>query len=201
MRRRAWLIPLGLLLAACGSSNATSPPATPTQQPQRTATTVVRATPRATASTLPRPGSTPAVPPATAVVVAASTPYMTFLAATCHALAAGDAATISNELPYYQYNSGVRYGLLGDGEGQTGDPSLLGTWLQGGSVRCQDYTPDLSRHGTLLTSGWSQQGGWALLELDTYSGAWKINDFTFGGRAALYQAMQTSHPIVQFHGH
>jgi hypothetical protein len=68
-------------------------------------------------------------------------------------------------------------------------------------VRCQDYTPDIAGHGTLLTSGWSQQGGWSLIELDTYGGAWKINDFTFGDRAALYRAMQTSQPIVQFRGH
>jgi hypothetical protein len=200
MRRLGWLFPLGLLLAACGSSNASLPSTTPTRPAQPTAAATHPATPRATAATRPHPGSSPVTSPATPVVVAASNPYLAFLTATCRALAAGDAATITNELPYYQYNSGVRYGFLGDGEGQTGDPSLLGTWLQGGSVRCQYYTPDSAGHGTLLTSGWTRPGGWALIELDTYGGAWKINDFTFGGRSALYQAMQTSHPIVQYHG-
>ena len=147
-------------------------------------------------------------PKATRVPTAAPTPvvtvgssYAAFIDASCHAFAAGDTNTISNELPYYQYNSGLRYGTLGDGEGQTGDPSLLGTWLQGGTVRCQYFTPDVAGHGTLLTSGWQQPGGWSLIELDTFNGAWKINDFTFGDCASLYRAMQTSQPIVTYHGH
>ena len=45
------------------------------------------------------------------------------------ALARKDSSTVTKALPYYQYNSGLRYGMLGDGEGQTGDPGSMATWL------------------------------------------------------------------------
>ncbi|GAC1445531.1 MAG: hypothetical protein NVSMB52_06910 [Chloroflexota bacterium] len=101
-------------------------------------------------------------------------------------------------LPYYQYNSGVRYGRLGDGEGQTGDPALIGTWLAGTSIKCVLFTGDVAGHGTVLTSGWAQPGGWNLIEMDTFNGVWKINDFTFGDRSALYQAMQATRPVLKY---
>jgi len=203
MRRLVALSVIGLLLAACGSGHSASPTPVPTHvaQAERTPTPTTvpvkphpRATPVPTRSNSTGPSSPPP-PPASPP----SSPYLAFLSATCRAFASGDAATISNELPYYQYNSGVRYGSLGDGEGQTGDPSLLGTWLQGGTVRCEYYTPDIAGHGTFLASGWNQPGGWSLIELDIFNGAWKINDFTFGSRGALYQAMQTSQPILAYH--
>lgn len=127
--------------------------------------------------------------------------YHDFLRTICNALARSDASAIKARLPYYQYNSGLRYGVLGDGEGRTADPGLLDTWLQASPVRCQFYTPDLAGHGTLLASGWKQQpGGWGLIEMDTFNGTWKINDFTFGPRGALYFAMQTSHPVLVYRG-
>jgi hypothetical protein len=196
VRRQAPLLLIALLAAACGSSAAPRP--THVAQARPTATQASHAIP--TANT--HPGTAPTTV-ATSAALPAATPtagYSAFLATTCHALATASAATISGELPYYQYNSGLRYGTLGDGEGQTGDPGLLSTWLQGSSVRCQFYTPDVAGHGTLLTSGWNQPGGWSLIELDTFGGAWKINDFTFGDRSALYRAMQTSQPILGYHG-
>lgn len=195
MRRLAPLLVVALLLAACGSSHATPPKASATHVAQVPSTPAPKAT---RASVHPAATTAPAVAPTPAPTASAG--YTGFLASMCHAFSASDAATITNDLPYYQYNSGVRYGSLGDGEGQTGDPSILGTWLQGANVRCQFYTPDEAGHGTLLTSGWNQPGGWSLIEVDTFNGAWKINDFTFGDRAALYHAMQTSQPILTYHG-
>jgi hypothetical protein len=55
----------------------------------------------------------------------------------CAALPRKDAPTVIRDLPYYQYNSGLRYGTLGDGEGQTGDPSLMATWLVHTHVQCR----------------------------------------------------------------
>jgi len=99
----------------------------------------------------------------------------------------------------YQYNTGVRYGNLGDGEGQSADPSILSTWLGSAVISCRYYTPDVAGHGTLLTSGWRLAGGWGLIEMDNLDGTWKINDFTFGTSSALYYAMHTSHPILAYH--
>src|SRR5947209_4389513 len=198
VRRTALLLVLGLLLAACGSSRATAPTPAATHvaqaQPSPTATSAAGTPASVHPTATSRPVSSKPRP-------AASSSYISLLSTTCHAFAAADANTVSNELPYYQYNSGLRYGILGDGEGQTGDPSLLGTWLQGGAVRCEYYTPDTSGHGTALASGFKQPGGWGLIEFDTFNGVWKINDFTFGDRASLYRAMQTSQPVLVYHGH
>ena len=101
---------------------------------------------------------------------------------------------------YYQYNSGLRWGMLGDGEGHTDDPGLLNTWLSSSSVQCRSFTPGVAGHGTLMTSGWSQPGPWGLIEMDVSNGRWKINDFTFGGRGPLAQAMQVGHPILPYQG-
>jgi hypothetical protein len=109
-----------------------------------------------------------------------------------------DAGTVINQLPYYQYNSGLRYGMLGDGEGETGDPSLMRTWLSRSGVQCKYFTPDVAGHGTVLTRGWAQPGGWGLIEMDTFNGHWKINDFTFGGGPALYHAMRVAGPILAY---
>ena len=72
--------------------------------------------------------------------------------------------------------------MMGDGEGQTGDPSLFSTWLAHGPATCVSYSPDAAGHGTLLTRGWPLGGGRALIDLDTFNGTWKFNDFTFGTR-------------------
>ena len=202
VRRAGALLLLAALLAGCGSGGTAAGKPRPTRVAQANPTaspTVTRSgSPPSTATTKPGPRPTPNTAPT--AVPALSSPYRSFLGSLCHAIAAADATAVSNDLPYYQYNTGVRYGVLGDGEGQTGDPSLLGAWLQGGTVRCQYYTPDVAGHGTVLASGWKQPGGWGLIELDTFNGAWKINDFTFGDRTSLYRAMQTSQPILVYHG-
>jgi hypothetical protein len=146
----------------------------------------------------------PASPPPLPTIVrsvALSPSYRGFLKTLCDALVHRDASTLRNDLPYYQYNSGLRYGMLGDGEGTTGDPALLASWLVGGSVRCARVTADIDGHGTVLTGGWvGAPASWSLIEMDTYGGTWKINDFTFGRRNALYSAMQNSpQRIVTYH--
>ena len=113
-----------------------------------------------------------------------------------------DSSALRNDLPYYQYNSGLRYGMLGDGEGRTGDPALLTAWLAGGNVRCRLITRDIAGHGTVLAGGWTAAPGpWSLIEMDTYNGTWKVNDFTFGNHSDLYAAMQTtSAPLEVYRG-
>jgi hypothetical protein len=149
---------------------------------------VVARSPTATARSVPSP---------TAVV---GRPFATFLSLICRAFSSRDAGTVINSLPYYQYNSGLRYGMLGDGEGHTADPSLMRSWLAGSNVRCVAFTPGVAGHGTVLTSGWKVPAIWSLVELDIFNGHWKINDFTFGTRAALYASMQTARPILPYHG-
>jgi hypothetical protein len=118
----------------------------------------------------------------------------------CSAFQRRDAAAIIKSLPYYQYNSGLRFGLFGDGEGQTGNPSLMRRWLSGSAVRCTYVTPDRHGHGTLLAGIWKQPAPWALMTIDTFNGRWKINDFTFGQQARLFAAMHTTRPILPFKG-
>jgi len=203
VRRLATLMLLALVITGCGSSMASSPTATP----PASATPTARPQPLASATSVRPKGSTTAVvrqatavPPKPVPTVAVSNDYASFTATICHSFAAHDATTIINSLPYFQYNSGLRYGTMGDGEGQTADPALVHTWLASAKVTCNFFTRDVAGHGTLLASGWTQPGGWALLDLDTYGGHWKINDFTFGDRATLYNAMQTGGPIVPFRG-
>jgi hypothetical protein len=100
---------------------------------------------------------------------------------------------------YYQYNSGLRWGMLGDGEGHTSDPSLMSTWLASTRPRCVSFSSGAGGHGNVLTSGWVQPAAWGIVELDNVNGHWKINDFTFGSQGALAHAMQVSRPIIQYH--
>ena len=175
-------ISVGGLFAA--ATRTPTPTGTPTPAPSPIAT---RVPPTATA----RPTPTPTISPA----------YAAFVRTLCSAFAARNAGAVINSLPYYQYNNGLRYGNLGDGEGQTGDPSLMNTWLAGAHVRCINFTPDVAGHGALLTAGWAKPNQPAsLLELDTFNGHWKINDFTFGSHAALYGAMQTAGPVLAYRG-
>jgi hypothetical protein len=176
---------LGVLLVAlagCGSGNSSPPPTlTPT---------AVKVAVIPTSTTAPAPTATATVSPA----------YRSFLNSICAAFGRSDAGAIINSLMYYQYNSGLRYGTLGDGEGQTGDPSLMRTWLSGRRVQCRYFTPDSAGHGTVLTAGWQSPGRWSLIELDTVQGHWKINDFTFGNQGSLFRAMRVAGIILPYHG-
>jgi hypothetical protein len=114
-------------------------------------------------------------------------------------MSTGDAATVTAHLMHYQYNSGLRWGMLGDGEGTTSDPSVMSTWLSASHPRCQSYSPNIAGHGTLLTSGWSSPGPWSLLDLDLLNGQWTINDFTFGPRDRVARAMhQVNRPVLAY---
>lgn len=180
------IIPTAVIALACAgcSTFATSPKATPTSMATSTAS------PKATPTSIG-----PVIP----TNFKPSPQYRAFVHSMCSAFAARSAGTIQSDLMNYQYNTGVRYGALGDGEGQTADASVLPGWLSAPAhVRCNYYTPDIAGHGTLLTSGWTQSGSWSLIEMDTINGAWKINDFTFGTSSALYQAMQTTHPVLKY---
>lgn len=211
MRRSATLMLLALVITGCGTSAASSPTSTPaalataTARPQQLPSDT-GPVPKSSATAGPAGKATAvvrqptAVPPKPVPTVAVSRDYASFTATICHSFGTHDASTIINALPYFQYNSGLRYGTMGDGEGQTADPTLLRTWLASAKVSCNYITRDVAGHGTLLASGWTQPGGWSLIELDTYGGHWKINDFTFGDRATLYNAMQTGGPIVPFRG-
>jgi hypothetical protein len=108
---------------------------------------------------------------------------------------------VTNLLPYFQYNSGLRYGMLGDGAGQSTDPSSMQTWMRGAHIRCTYMTAGIAGHGVLLSRGWNFPGGWGLIEADQYPNGWRINDFTFGSRASLYRAMETDNPILRYPHH
>lgn len=177
---------LVLALAGCGSSAA---PAAPTPTAVATATGVPATVPGARSNATPRPAA-----------VAVDGGFASIVRVICGALARRDAGTVTAALPYYQYNSGLRYGMLGDGEGQTGDPSLMTTWLAHSHVQCKLQSSGSHEHGTVLATGWPQPGGTALIEFDTYSGRWKINDFTFGVYGPLARAIQTAGPIVPYTG-
>lgn len=183
MRRILLLAALLVILAGCGTQAATPTPA-------------VTSTPKAAAGST----ATPKPARATATVVV-SPAYMSFLRTLCQAMSSGNATAVTTHLMHYQYNSGLRWGMLGDGEGQTADPSTMSTWLSGSHVQCRSYSPNIAGHGTLLTSGWARPGAWSLLDLDLLNGQWVINDFTFSTGPALAQAMHgVSHPIITYRG-
>lgn len=195
MRRILPLVSLVFLLGACASNSSGNNKPTAVANVHATAAATKAATPNSTPGAHVTRTAAPLQPE-----VASSKPYTTFLASICHALTTRDASTLTAALPYYQYNSGLRYGLLGDGEGLTGDPSLFGSWLASAHVVCVRFTPDIAGHGTVLTSGWGQFGGWSLIEMDTFNGVWKLNDLTFGQEGPLNKAMATSSPIMPYRG-
>lgn len=176
---------LSLMVALSGCSVGASG-GSPTSTPAPTATIT------ATTASTPTAHATPTVPPI-------GKPYAAFLSSICHAFTQGDAGAIINSLPYYQYNNGLRYGTLGGGAGTSTDPSTMKGWLSHAGVRCTYFTPDIAGHGTVLTKGWRIMGGWSLIELDMFSGHWKINDLTFSTGNALYRAMQTAGPTLLYH--
>ncbi len=195
MYRLAAIGLLAIALAGCGGGNPTAGGSTATSTPAPSNTPIPPA--KATPVTRRTSVSPPAQPTPTVVVNAG---YLAFVNSICRALSSHDTSSLTSDLPYYQYNTGLRYGMLGDGEGQTGDPSLFTTWLQGANVRCVKYTADIAGHGVLLTRGWSQPAPWSLVELDTFNGTWKINDFTFGGEVALSDALKTTQPVLRYRG-
>src|SRR5579859_1161908 len=94
---------LALAVAGCSSSSApTAPTATSTSVGRGVTGTV---SPTRVAPT-PRP-----------VSVAVDPGFAQAVRSLCAAFARRDAAAVTRDLPYYQYNSGLRYGMLGDGEG------------------------------------------------------------------------------------
>jgi hypothetical protein len=173
-------------LVGCSSSAAPTSP-TPTNSSIHGGTTGI----------LPIPHITRTVRPVSVVV---NSGFATAVRSLCDAFARKDSSAVTRALPYYQYNSGLRYGVLGDGEGQTGDPGLMTSWLAHSSVHCVLQSSGTHGHGTVLATGWHEPGGSALIELDTYSGRWKINDFTFGPYRALYRALQTVRPVIRYAG-
>jgi hypothetical protein len=179
------MVVLAVALVGCSSSAAPAPP-TPTVTSVRGATGIP-----------PVPHATRTARPVSVVV---DSGFASAVRSLCAAFVRKDSTAVTRALPYYQYNSGLRYGVLGDGEGQTGDPSLMATWLAHSSVRCVLQSSGVHGHGTVLATGWHEPGGSALIELDTYSGRWKINDFTFGPYRALYRALQTVRPVVRYAG-
>ncbi|HZS93942.1 MAG TPA: hypothetical protein VFA78_04035 [Chloroflexota bacterium] len=175
------LFAVTLVLAGCGSGSAPPTPAPPT------------------ATSRPQPTTSHASPTPNPTYLVGK-PYATFLHTICNALAAGNSGTIIANLPHYEYNSGVRYGTYGAGPGQTGDPSLIHTWLTGARPRCRFYTPGVEGHGAILTSGWKMGANhWAILEADLFSHKWRINDFTFGPQSKLHPALHIAGPVLMYH--
>ncbi len=125
--------------------------------------------------------------------------HMRLLKSFCTGAQEHNSNVVASFLPYYQYNSGVRYGQMGDGAGQTGSPDLLRTWVRTGHIQCVDTGPDISGHAVLLSRGWPRPGGWSLTEFDVYNGVWKINDFTFGHENILRNRMQIAGPLRAYH--
>jgi hypothetical protein len=181
--RLATIFALAVVVAGCGSPSASKN------------ATVTPTVPGITSTATPAP--TPVVEPTPKVVLAPA--YLSFLHTVCHSLSAGDAAVVTAHLMHYQYNSGLRWGMFGDGEGTTSDPSEISTWFSGSHVVCQAVSSNIGGHGTLLTSGWARPAPWSLLDLDLLNGQWVINDFTFGSAARLARAMhQVAQPVVRY---
>lgn len=191
VRGAALSVAIALAVAGCGGSSGGN-------QPHSTHVAAVPTT-VVTAATPGTPPTSVSGNPSTAVPVATpSAPYRKFVATLCRALRSADTSVVSGDLSNYQYNTGVRWGYMGDGEGQTSDPSIFSAWLAARTVRCAYSTPDSAGHGALLTRGWHVTGGpWSIIELDTYSGQWKITDFTFGRPGVLYRALRTAGPAVR----
>jgi hypothetical protein len=179
MQRLLALSVLLFALSGCGFQLAASPTPTPTEAPPTARATAARPSPTA---------------------VHVDPGYASFVRGLCSALSSRNGSTVGSDLMDYQYNSGLRWGMLGDGEGHTSDPSLLNTWLAQAGPKCTAYSAGTAGHGVVMAVGWSQPGPASLIELDTISGTWKINDFTFGSRATLAQRMQIARPVLRYRG-
>ena len=145
-----------LTLAGCGFPGTTPAPApTPTALPPPQPTPpVVRRT------------ATPSKPKQHPVQVAAG--FKTFLRTFCGALSAGNAGEIENELPYYQYNSGVYYGTF-DGAGRpnrSADPTGNVAPECPPSMRSV-RPPTVNTAPSLLRGGASTEGGVSSSSTDT----------------------------------
>jgi hypothetical protein len=197
--RFATIVALATIVVGCGNSTARRGTAPALTAPAATAATRTAPTPHvsptasvsATSSSRPSPSATVVLAPA----------YASFLHAICHALSRGDAAGVNAHLMHYQYNSGLRWGMFGDGEGTTSDPSAMYTWLSGSHVVCRAESANAGGHASLLTSGWARPGPWSLLDLDLLNGQWVINDFTFGAARPLARAMHgVAQPVMRYRG-
>ena len=173
-----------LALTACGSSNKSTLPVSSAGTP---------------GTAVPGPTAGPTRKAGAPTRVALSHAYNRLLKSFCTGAQEHNSNVVASFLPYYQYNSGVRYGQMGDGAGQTGSPDLLRTWVRTGHIQCVDTGPDISGHAVLLSRGWPRPGGWSLTEFDVYNGVWKINDFTFGHENILRNRMQIAGPLRAYH--
>jgi len=173
-----------LALTACGSSNKSTLPVSSAGTP---------------GTAVPGPTVGPTRSARAPTRVALSRAYHRMLKSFCNGMQDHNGKVVASFLPYYQYNSGVRYGQMGDGAGQTGTPGLLRTWVRTGHIRCVDTGPDIAGHAVLLSRGWPQPGGWSLTEFDVYNGVWKINDFTFGDEKVLRDRMHVAGSPQGYH--
>lgn len=181
MSRNFLFVALVVALVGCGTTSAL-----PTSTAATNPSTVAHSSP------LPR---------RTAPTVTVSPAFMGFIHSLCHSMSRGDAGSLAGHLMHYQYNSGLRWGMYGDGEGTTSDPGTLSTWLSGSHVHCLSFSPNVAGHGTLLTAGWARPGASALLDLDLLNGQWVINDFTFSSGPVLARAMHAvAHPVLTYRG-
>lgn len=186
MRHLLPLVMTAVLVVGCSSthtsSSSTASPTPTGAAPTATTAPPPRSTPRPTAVPHPDKG------------------FASFVQSLCGNLASGNSSGITGVLMYYQYNTGLRWGMMGDGEGHTDNPSVMSTWLASAHPRCVSFSTGAAGHGAVLTSGWSRPAPWSIVEADVINGGWKINDFTFGSHQQLAQAMQVVAPTLAFHG-
>lgn len=189
-----WILTAGVLGAITLTAGCGSPQAAP-KTPTATAVSIVMRTPLRTGSA-PPPKATPHTSPPPTITVALTADFRSFLTTLCGALSSANATTVENDLPYFEYNSGLYYGTFNQGEGQTGSPGLLQQWLPGHHVQCVEFMPAVVGHAAVVTRGWPLDGGWNLVEFDKYNGHWKINDFTFGNARQVEYALRSTSPAV-----
>jgi hypothetical protein len=109
--------------------------------------------------------------------------YKNFVELICGGIRRHNSTLLENNLEYYQYNEGMYWGTFNRGEGNFASAGAVGQWLNSGRERCVRVAPSFLGHGVVATRGWTtRHGSWCLLDLDKRptTGAWTIDDFTFG---------------------
>lgn len=139
--------------------------------------------------TLPMGRSTATPPTRVLQKYPMSRTYVAFIRLVCQSFAGKSGASIVNLLPHYRYNSSDPYfGAFNRGEGQWAVPSVVRGWVKSGRIRCIRYTASIDGHGDIVTRGWALTGSWGLIDVDEFSGKWKINDLTVGTSSAVRHA-------------